>query len=92
MTKRAFGRIAKWEPIAPAALSTFIAIRADLHPMLQEADKWFSALKQASAQCGLSLPDALFVLGVQWHPEIMTRLEDEASRRLFAAFAKAARG
>ena len=40
----------------------------------------------------IELPDALFVLGVQWHPEIMTRLEDEASRRLFAAFAKAARG
>lgn len=37
----------------------------------------------------IELPDAPFVLGVQWHPEIMTRLEDEASRRLFAAFAKA---
>ena len=40
----------------------------------------------------IELPDALFVLGVQWHPEIMTRLEEEASRRLFAAFAEAARG
>ena len=40
----------------------------------------------------IELPDARFVLGVQWHPEIMTRKEDEASRRLFSAFAKAARG
>ena len=82
MTKRAFGRIAKWEPIAPAALSTFIAIRADLHPMLQEADKWFSALKQASAQCGLSLPDALFVC--------MRRFIEVASRKVRGGFLAAA--
>ena len=40
----------------------------------------------------IELPDAPFVLGVQWHPEKMNWKEDEASRRLFAAFAKAARG
>ena len=40
----------------------------------------------------IELPDAPFVLGVQWHPEKMTQAGDEASRRLFAAFAEAARG
>ena len=39
----------------------------------------------------IELPDAPFVLGVQWHPEKMTQAGDEASRRLFAAFAEAAR-
>lgn len=82
MTKRAFGRIAKWEPIAPAALSTFTGIRADLHPMLQEADKWFGTLKQASAQCGLSLPDALFVC--------MRRFIEVASRKVRGGFLAAA--
>lgn len=82
MTKRAFGRIAKWEPIAPAALSAFTGIRADLHPMLQEADKWFGMLKQASAQCGLSLPDALFVC--------MRRFIEVASRKVRGGFLAAA--
>ena len=39
----------------------------------------------------IELPDAPFVLGVQWHPEKMTQAGDEASRRLFEAFAEAAR-
>ena len=39
----------------------------------------------------IELPDAPFVLGVQWHPEKMTQAGDEASRQLFAAFAEAAR-
>lgn len=82
MSKRAFGRIAKWETIAPAALSTFTGIRADLHPMLQEADKWFGMLKQASAQCGLSLPDALFVC--------MRRFIEVASRKVRGGFLAAA--
>ena len=82
MTKRAFGRIAKWEPVAPAALSTFIAIRADLHPMLQEADNWFSALKQTAAQCGLSLPDVMFVC--------MRRFIEVASRKVRGGFLAAA--
>lgn len=34
-----------------------------------------------------------FVLGVQWHPENLTRLtETDAARRLFASFVKACRG
>lgn len=40
----------------------------------------------------IELADAKFVLGIQWHPEKMTCREDEASRRLFAAFAQAACG
>ena len=39
----------------------------------------------------IELPDAPFVLGVQWHPEKMMQAGDEASRRLFEAFAEAAR-
>ena len=39
----------------------------------------------------IELPDAPFVLGVQWHPEKMMQAGDEASRRLFEAFVEAAR-
>ena len=39
---------------------------------------------------GIELPDARFVVGVQWHPEHMWRTRPH-SRRLFAAFVDAAR-
>ena len=35
------------------------------------------------------LPDHRFALAVQWHPEF-SRLSDENSRKIFAAFVKAA--
>lgn len=39
----------------------------------------------------IEAPDQPFAVGVQWHPEAMTRI-DEAARRLFRAFVEAARG
>ncbi|MBV8889886.1 MAG: gamma-glutamyl-gamma-aminobutyrate hydrolase family protein [Alphaproteobacteria bacterium] len=40
---------------------------------------------------GVCLPDATFVVGVQWHPEYKP-LENPLSRALFAAFGRACRG
>jgi putative glutamine amidotransferase len=52
-------------------------------------------LVSASARDGVieavEIPELPFVIGVQWHPERLFA-EDEASRRLFAAFVQAATG
>ncbi|MEG1776603.1 MAG: hypothetical protein RR367_08850 [Clostridia bacterium] len=59
--KRAFGHTAEWESVEPSALSSFTAIRADAHPLLEEAEKWFVQLKSALSETELRLSDALLL-------------------------------
>lgn len=82
MLKRGFGRAAEWKPVAPASLESFAAIRADSHPMLSEAEKWFSDLKRVLSQAELVLPDAM-AAG-------MRRFIEVASRKVRGGFLAAA--
>jgi len=82
MLKRAFGHTAEWTPAAPAALSSFAAIRADVHPMLKDAEKWFGELKRALKQAEMLPPDAMLVS--------MRRFIEVASRKVRGGFLAAA--
>lgn len=82
MLKRAFGHTAEWTPAAPAALSSFAAIRADVHPMLSDAEKWFGELKRALKQAEMLPPDAMLVS--------MRRFIEVASRKVCGGFLAAA--
>ncbi|MBR3874078.1 MAG: hypothetical protein IKJ26_07880 [Clostridia bacterium] len=80
--KRTFGRDVQWTPVEPAALSSFANIRADFHPMLSEAEKWFSDLKRAMTQGDVVVPDALYAC--------MRRFIEVASRKVRGGFLAAA--
>jgi len=82
MFKRTFGQNDEWEPVAPASLSTFAQIRADSHPMLSEAEKWFSDLKNALKEENVQVSDA--ALGC------MQRFIEVASRKVRGGFLTAA--
>lgn len=59
MQKPSFGQSAEWQPVSPAALSVFSSIRSDSHPMLSEAEKWFSDLRHALKQQDVVVPDTM---------------------------------
>ena len=82
MFKRGFGRAAQWQPVEPASLESFAAIRADSHPMLSDAEKWFTDLKRVLSQAELVLPDAM-AAG-------MRRFIEVASRKVRGGFLAAA--
>ena len=82
MLKRAFGHTVEWTPVAPAALSSFAGIRADTHPMLSDAEKWFGELKRALRQAEMLPPDAMLVS--------MRRFIEVASRKVRGGFLAAA--
>ena len=82
MLKRGFGRAAEWKPVAAASLGSFAAIRADSHPLLNEAEKWFTDLKSVLLQSQSALPDAMAVN--------MRRFIEVASRKVRGGFLAAA--
>ena len=82
MTKSAFGSDVEREPFAPASLSVFSHIRADSHPMLSEAEKWFGDLKRALNQENVVVPDALYAC--------MRRFIEVATRKVRGGFLAAA--
>ena len=82
MFKRGFGRAAQWQPVEAASLESFTAIRADSHPMLSDAEKWFTELKRVLSQAELVLPDAM-AAG-------MRRFIEVASRKVRGGFLAAA--
>lgn len=82
MFKRGFGRAAQWQPVEAASLESFSAIRADSHPMLNDAEKWFTDLKRVLSQAELVLPDAM-AAG-------MRRFIEVASRKVRGGFLAAA--
>ncbi len=60
------------------------------HQAVNRVGKGFvvTAVAEDGIAEGMELPDAPFVLAVQYHPEEL-EVEDEASRKLFAAFVRA---
>ena len=72
MFKRGFGRAAQWQPVEAASLESFTAIRADSHPMLSDAEKWFTELKRVLSQAELVLPDAM-AAGMRRFIEVASR-------------------
>ncbi|MBP3647945.1 MAG: hypothetical protein J6K55_16185 [Clostridia bacterium] len=77
-----FGRPEEREMMAPAALSAFAHIRSDSHPMLSEAEKWFSDLKRALSQEEVVVPEALYAC--------MRRFIEVATRKVRGGFLAAA--
>lgn len=82
MQKYGFGRTGEWEQIKPSAISSFSVIRADSHPMLDEAEKWFNDLKRELIHAELNLPDVILVS--------MRRFIEVATRRVRGGFIAAA--
>ena len=82
MARSAFATDEAWEPLEPASLQSFLDIRADKHPMLDEAEKWFTGLTGVLSQADLSLPD-----GVTAN---MRRFIEVASRKVRGGFLAAA--
>ena len=82
MLMRAFGHAVEWETVTPAALSSFSGIRADSHPMLEEAERWFGELKRALSQAEVVMPEAMLLS--------MRRFIEVASRKVRGGFLAAA--
>ncbi|MDD3334177.1 MAG: hypothetical protein PHI98_01550 [Eubacteriales bacterium] len=81
-TRRAFGRNDVWEAVKPASISSFAEIRANAHPMQDEAEKWFGELKQELQKTEMELPDAMLV--------DMRRYIEVATRKIRGGFLAAA--
>lgn len=82
MVKRAFGQTAKWTPVEPASRSSFAGLRADSHPLLSEAERWFSDLRHALDQENVTMPENGLVC--------MRRFIEVASRKVRGGFLTAA--
>lgn len=80
--KRAFGRVEDFQAVQPASLSSFTDIRSDTHPMLSEADKWFSDLKAHIEKEEFAVPRATLI--------DMRRFIEVASRKVRGGFLAAA--
>lgn len=82
MLKRVFAHGEEWQPVQPASLSSFSVIRADSHPMLTEAEKWFGELRKALETEHVTVSDTLLVC--------MRRFIEVASRKVRGGFLAAA--
>lgn len=71
-----------WQPMEPAALSSFATICADGHALLEEGEAWFANLKSQAGLSDLMISDT--VLGC------MRRFVEVATRRLCGGFLGAA--
>lgn len=80
--KRAFGRVEDFQAVQPASLSSFMDIRSDTHPMLSEADKWFSELKARIEKEEFAVPRATLI--------DMRRFIEVATRKVRGGFLAAA--
>ncbi len=80
--KRAFGRVEDFQAVQPASLSSFMDIRSDTHPMLSEADKWFTELKARIEKEEFAVPRATLI--------DMRRFIEVATRKVRGGFLAAA--
>ena len=77
-----FGNGDEWQTIRPASLATFQKIRSDVHPLLSEAEKWFTDMKEAMVQQQITIPEVTL--------EDMRRLMEAGMRRVRGGFVAAA--
>lgn len=77
-----FGHGDEWQTIQPASLETFRKIRSDVHPLLTEADKWFSDMKSTMVQQQIAIPEVTL--------EDMRRFMEAGMRRVRGGFVAAA--
>ncbi len=80
--RQTFGRHDEWQAVQPASLESFQQIRMDSHPLLAEAEKWFSDLKSAMVQQQITVPDVTL--------EDMRRFMESGMRRVRGGFVAAA--
>ena len=77
-----FGNGDEWETIRPASLAAFQKIRFDVHPLLSEAEKWFTDMKEAMVQQQITIPEVTL--------EDMRRFMEAGMRRVRGGFVAAA--
>jgi len=77
-----FGNEDDWQPIRPASLGTFQKIRSNVHPLLTEAENWFSDMKNAMVQQEIAIPAVTL--------ENMRRFMEAGMRRVRGGFVAAA--
>lgn len=77
-----YGSSDAWESIYPASIETFSRIRADVHPLLSEAESWFSDLKNAMKEQQMCIPEVTL--------EDMRRFMEAGMRRVRGGFVAAA--
>jgi len=82
MHKRAFASNEDWTPVEPASLSSFAGLSMDSHPMLSEAEKWFSQLRAVLKEENVRIPDNMITS--------MRRFIEVASRKVRGGFVTAA--
>lgn len=80
--RSAFGHADEWQAIRPASLATFKKIRTDVHPLLNEAEKWFADMKNTMIQQQITVPEATL--------EDMRRFMEAGMRRVRGGFVAAA--
>jgi len=78
--------------LAEVAGRTRFRIMSSHHQSVKQAGKDLRIVAEASDGVieAVEMPEHPFFLGVQWHPELEP--EDEVTRRLYAAFVRAAQG
>lgn len=80
--RRSYGRSDEWQAVKPASLSSFMDIRADAHPMQDDARKWMEDLKACLNQNLEALPQATVI--------DMSRFIEVASHKVRGGFLSAA--
>ena len=80
--RRTFGHGDEWQTIRPASLEAFRKIRSDVHPLLTEADKWFTDMKNTMVQQQIAIPEVTL--------EDMRRFMEAGMRRVRGGFVAAA--
>ena len=80
--RRTFDNGDEWQTIRPASLEAFRKIRSDVHPLLTEAEKWFTDMKNAMVQQQIAIPEVTL--------EDMRRFMEAGMRRVRGGFVAAA--
>lgn len=80
--RRTFGNGDEWQTIKPASLESFKTISRDTHPLLTEAEHWFTDMKKAVNAQEIVIPEATL--------EDMRRFMEAGMRKVRGGFVAAA--